>query len=276
MSIIRRNKKQVILLLLCFLTSIPLIYKIGTETVSIRSENHELYESELERLNSIEKLLHYTDSLYAHTATEVFDTAAYVNLACDVTKKRFYFGLSNYTLSENWIAYLSGKLIWKHFLAIVEPDDILKHQEGLCSQQTIVFMELLKRKSINVRSVGLGRKEGPGHFLCEAQYQHDWHLYDVTIEPLFEIPKLENRSAAYYLNNLDTFYKAYNGRVTRDVFNKYVEKVAYGEVNQFPAKNMLLFHQVTRLIAFLLPFLFIILFLISLAKESHKRKNSLK
>ena len=100
-------------------------------------------------MNSLEKIITYNDSIYLTKKIKTFDTAAYVKIVSETIKQRFYFGLLHYRFAENWIAALSGKLLWSHLSAVVNPNDILKHSEGLCSQQTIVFMELLKRKKIN-------------------------------------------------------------------------------------------------------------------------------
>lgn len=268
-----KNKKRILLLLLFVITLSPLLLK-----VSVNSENQggriEFYESNLLRLNSVDLLLGYIDSLYAATNEGIFDTTEYVNLADKITENRFYFGLSTYNFSENWIAYLGGKMLWSHFIAIVNPDDILKHAEGLCSQQTIVFMELMKRKGINVRSVGLGKKEGPGHFVCEVEYGKGWHLYDVTLEPALAIPKLKNQSADFYLRNIDTFYKAYDGRVPKEIFDKYVKNVEYGKTNYFPAQNMLLFHRITLYLTYFLPFLFLFLLLMDVYKKIQPEKEN--
>lgn len=272
MSIFLRNKKNLILLTLFILSVIPIVYEIGVVAIG-KTDRNELFESGLVRLNSIDKMITYTDSLYTKENLTSFDTLAYVDLACEVTKKRFYFGLTNYNFSENWIAYVCGKLIWPHFLAIVEPNDILMHPKGLCSQQTIVFMELMRRKGINVRSVGFGKKNGPGHFLCEVQYNHSWHLYDVTIEPLLYNPLQENHSADYYVKNVDLFYKAYDGRISRDLFNKYLENVEYGKLNSFPAKNMRLFHHLSHFTVYALPILFFTLFQVDLFRKYRARKN---
>lgn len=189
----------------------------------------------------------------------------------ELIKYRFIHGLSNYSFAENWIAYLSGKLMWSHLSAIVNPEDILKHPEGLCSQQTIVFMEVLKRKGINVRSVGLGYKEGPGHFLCEVNYKGGWHLHDVTLEPQWNRIVNDHKSMAYYLANKDSLYVAYEKRLPREMYTKLTEKVTYGDVNAFPAKKMQIFHQSTLIITYLLPIVFIALFFFFQKKNVNKK-----
>jgi hypothetical protein len=210
-------------------------------------------------LNTIDKMLVFTDSVYKASTPEGFDTAKYISTLSHVIKERFYHGELDYSVSENWIAYLAGKTLWSHFSSIVIPADILKHSRGLCSQQTIIFMELIRRKGIDVRSVGLGYSEGPGHFLCEVRYGGVWHLHDVSIEPEWMRLVNDHRSLDYYLTVKDSLYKAYEPRISRTIYNKIMERTTYGEINVMPAKKMIFFHHSTAIASYLLPILFLTL-----------------
>lgn len=233
--------------------------------------SNELFKSELSYLNSEDTFVKYIDSVYESTdrldAGLVFDTALYVQIASEHIKQRFSYGLIHYRFSENWIAALAGKLLWSHLSAIVNPEDILKYTEGLCSQQTIVFMEVLKKKGINVRSVGLGESMGPGHFLCEVHYNDSWRLHDVTKEPEWKKIYKHHESMNYYLNNKDSLYKVYEYKIPKVQFEKILKKVEYGEVNKFPATNMLIFHRITKTLTYFFPVIFFLLFLYSFKKR---------
>lgn len=226
----------------------------------------EMFKPELSHLNNTAKVIEYVDSLYQLKAGSVFDTAVFVKIVSETIKQRFAYGLVHYSFSENWIASLAGKLFWSHLSAIVDPNDILKHPQGLCSQQTIVFMEVLKQKHINVRSVGLGKKEGPGHFLCEVHYNGSWRLHDVTKEPYWVRIVNDHESMNYYLAHKDSLFLVYNGRINEKLLFKILERVEYGKVNEFPAKNMLVFHTATLMLAYIIPVMFFIMFIISSLK----------
>ena len=71
----------------------------------------------------------------------------------------------------------------------------------------------------------------------------------------------------YYKQNKDSLFLAYDGIISRSLFDKIMQKVQYGGVNEFPAKNMLLFHQVTKAITYLIPFFLGILILLTLFKQ---------
>lgn len=224
--------------------------------------NRELFNIELSRFKSIEGIIAHIDGIYSATQlSSDIDTIAYVKATSDIVKKRFYHGLSEYSIKDNWITYIGGKLFWNHLVAIVDPDDILNYDQGLCSQQTIVFLEILKRKGIKARWVGLGYKEGPGHFLAEVYYQGKWHMYDVNLEPHWEKIINHHESVAYYKQYQDSLFLVYDVIIPRPIFDKIMEKVQYGEVNEFPAKSMLLFHSITKVITYLIPIFLVFLIL---------------
>lgn len=256
-----------------FVLSVTPVFIKKAVSESVKTKN-ELFRPELARFDNSEKLVHGIDSIYKiKKISNVFDTALYVQTASDFVKNRFYHGLANYSIMDNWIAYLAGKLLWPHFSAIVNPDDLLKHSEGLCSQQTIVFLDILRIKGVPFRTVGLGYKEGPGHFLSEVRYNGSWHLHDVTIEPKWEKVVNHHKSLNYYLQNTDSLFLAYEGRIDATVFNRIMSKVEYGKVNVLPARKMSLFHQATFVLIYVLPCLFLVLFFLSWKKGMARNKK---
>lgn len=268
MSLIKSYKIRLLIYSVLLLISITPIVFSTVSNLKNTYKNKELFNIELSRFKSIEDITAHIDGIYSatHSSPEI-DTLAYVKITSDIVKKRFYHGLSEYSIKDNWIAFIGGKLFWQHLVAIVEPDDILDYNEGLCSQQTIVFLEILKRKGIKTRWVGLGYKEGPGHFLAEVYYHGKWHLYDVNLEPRWERVTNHHESIAYYKQYPDTLYLAYEGILSRSLFDKIMEKVHYGQVNEFPAKKMLLFHSVTKIITYIIPLFLGFLILLTLLKQ---------
>ena len=268
-----KSKIHIIFAFLFILSIVPFLGKF-TSSVNVNEAKNELFRPELFYCNSVDKALIYTDSVYKGYNSTVFDTSLYVQTVSKFCKERFYHNLSHYSISDNWIACIAGKLIWSHLSAIVIPDDILKHSGGLCSQQTIVFMELLKRKGINVRTVGLGYKEGPGHFLCEVHYNGGWRLHDVTMEPRWNRIENIHKSLDYYLQNKDSLFLAYEGRLDRKLFNKLMEKTQIGSINETTDKKMLLFHQFTAALTYLLPLFFLLMSILSYVKLKKLKRQS--
>lgn len=256
----KRVKKSSIVLFF-FILSVIAIIPFGTKFSSQNFAYNDRYNDGLNRLKNTNEVINYVDSLYnIKLEGGFYDTVKYLSVLNDVLKQRFYYGISRYSISENWIAHFAGKFFWSHLSAIVEPEDILKHNEGLCSQQTIVFLSILKKKGIKFRSVGLGQKEGPGHFLCEVFHNGNWHLYDITLEPNWNLVGKKQKDMTYYLSNRDSLYVAYKGKLSKENFNKILNKVEYGLPNQMPAKNMLLFHKMSKVLTYLIPLILLILF----------------
>lgn len=262
------NKLSLYLYIFLFILSIYPIVFSSVSTIKSSYNKKELFNVQLIRFKSVNDITAHIDGIYSamYPAKEM-DTVAYVNVTSDVIKKRFYHGLTYYSFKDNWIAYVAGKLLWNHLSAIVEPDDILDYSEGLCSQQTIVFLEILKRKGIQTRWIGLGYKEGPGHFLAEVFYLGSWHLYDVNLEPKWKKIANHHKSIEYYNSNKDSLYMTYESILDKAIFYKIMEQVKYGNVNEFPAKKMLLFHQITKIITYFLPLLFLLMIIITLRKK---------
>lgn len=268
MSLIKSYKIRLFIYLILLSISITPIVFSTVSNLKNTYKNKELFNIELSRFKSIEDITAHIDGIYSATnSLPQIDTLAYVKVTSDIVKKRFYHGLSEYSIKDNWISYVGAKLFWNHLNAIVDPDDILDYTQGLCSQQTIVFLEILKRKGIKTRWVGLGYKEGPGHFLAEVFYQGKWHLYDVNLEPKWEKVSNHHESIAYYKQYQDSLYLAYEGIISRLVYDKIMQRVQYGEVNEFPAKKMLLFHNITKMFTYLIPIFFGFLILFTLFKQ---------
>lgn len=265
----RSKKHRIYIYIICLIvTLLPLVIS-EFKTINVSIPKSELFKIELSCFKNTSDLTAHIDGIYSvqHSLDKI-DTSAYVNICSEIVKRRFYHGSSNYSVNENWIALICGKLFWSHLSAIVNPDDILNYNGALCSQQAIVFMDILKNKGISTRSVGWGKKEGPGHFLTEVFYNNDWHLYDINKEPRWQKITNKHNSMNYYLNNKDSLSIIYDGIIDKKILSVFLKQIRYGEVNEFPAKNMLLFHRITKTITYLLPLFFIILIVLHFIKRT--------
>ncbi|MES2588760.1 MAG: hypothetical protein V4622_07245 [Bacteroidota bacterium] len=235
--------------------------------------NFEKFDLNLSKINSIDKAISYIEKTKSKSSKE-FDTITYIQNVESFVQNRFYHGLSSYSVSENWISHIAGKVLWNHFSAIVIPDDIMTYPEGLCSQQSIVFMEILAEKKIMTRHIGWGKKGGQGHFLVEVFYEGDWHLYDVNMEPEWENvgEKTERKSMSYFIKNKDVLYEAYRDRFTPEVFKELMTKIKFGEIDTYPAKKMRILHYSTEVFVYLIP-LFLLIMLIKGFNQKLNKKN---
>lgn len=229
---------------------------------------NELYSKYLKKINTVDKAVDHIIKMNKNQKNNL-DTSLFVRNTESFVKRRFYHGLSTYSVSENWIAYFGGEFLWSHFSAIVIPNDLLKHSEGLCSQQSMVFMEILSKRGIKTRHIGWGTDETEGHFLVEVYYNSSWHLYDVNMEPDWEKinNSIERKSMHYFLKNKESLFKAYQGRLDKKIFFDMLDNVKFGKINTYPARNMRFFHFGSKIAVITLPFLFFLLFALQFRKK---------
>ncbi|HLP12588.1 MAG TPA: hypothetical protein VK177_11700 [Flavobacteriales bacterium] len=231
----------------------------ATHFVSVDKTNlQEHYSEDYLGLTSLNKLVDFCDNSYYEKApqTGISDTVKYINIVSDVVKRRFCHGLAEYRITDNWLLYLEGKLCWSHIAAIINPNDILKQNTALCSQQQLVFLSVLEKKSIPFRYVGLGKIEGPGHFVSEVLYGKKWRMSDVTFEPNWELTGNVRIAVDSLQKNKELFYRIYEKTHSRDVLSVLINHVHYGERNHIPGNKMAFFHTLNFVLIYLLPIFF--------------------
>lgn len=219
--------------------------------------NKELFNLDLESLNSMESLSRYIDSASQVEGIVRESQEKYVTMIDDIIRERFYHGESHISFSNNFIAWFSGRLIWGDFYVGVTPDEILSHPNALCSQSAIVFQEIVKMKGFKVRAIGLKR-----HFCSEVFYEGSWHFMDSDKEPAFSdnrpIPSVEELSQDKELINKAYVRDSENVSLEQmsDIFNG--DEILFYNENEFPAKKMHFFQTITKLLS---DFLWLILLL---------------
>lgn len=106
-------------------------------------------------------------------------------------RDRFIHGDSLLGYRHNWLAAMAGSL-WINLRVPVLPDDILHHRRAICSQQAIVFMELLKRHGIRYASVLMSWPSPDpafrGHFAVAAFVDGRWLYFDPDQEAAKVVP----------------------------------------------------------------------------------------
>lgn len=228
------------LLVLCLCLLLPNFLPLHFYNLSREKLKWEVFDLALvDRLRSVDDVLTYTDSLA--TAEDVMlNSLEYGNLINRVIKNSFYHGYSHYSLKENWIAAVAGKILWNHLSAIVLPDDILEYPMAACSQQSIVFIECLRRKGIPFRTVSFDH-----HFAIEA-YFDGWCYFDPNIEPDFS--EVKSVSLQKLLDE-GKFPELYKHAMSPAEYEMYLANPYYGEVNVLPAANATIFHKVTKVLS---------------------------
>ncbi len=160
-----------------------------------------------------------------------------IALAADLfVRNRFFHQYSEFRPDQNWIAWLLGK-IWPQLSAPVLPDDILQYRRAACSQQSIVFMEIMKRLGFEVRAVGL-----TGHYVAAVKMPNGWQVFDANMNiPVASYPLADLLSANESVLSL---YPALRESIKVDAARARID---LRPINADPAPNAGLLHRVTAI-----------------------------
>ncbi len=214
----------------------------------IRPHPRENFDPTLIRINNLNKLSEFVDSIAELHLVHPDSILNYVEIADSIVRMRFYHGFQNYKFSENFIANLSGKHIWRDIGAKVNPEHILEGRKAFCSQSSIVFQALLHKKGIKTRSVRM-----PNHFATEVLINGKWGYFDVSLKPVFKNnPRMSTNDL---INNPDYLKDAYIFSFSENFLDKLetnfnIEHVRFDKINAFPARKMLFIHRVTRFLSY--------------------------
>lgn len=213
----------------------------------------EQYNPNLSKINSKNKLCKYIN---LHSQFEKnHDTLKYV-LSCDsFLRERFYHGIAKYSMGNNTLAFLAGK-IYKYLDCSVRIEDILKSPYAMCSQQSLVFQYLLGRFKITHRAVGMGLSV-KGHYATEVRIANKWHYFDpnqeVNLDTMikYNYPDLKTIKDKKHLHN-NVLYKNMDSLNTVWYINK---PLIYKYLNGLDGKNARLFQTLTNFISKYLGFI---------------------
>ncbi len=223
-------------------------------------EGSEWFDPSLMRLNSMDKLESYCDSVFGKPIISTADSAKYANLVGFVLRYRFYHGYSYYKLGQNFIGWALAPFVHKNMSAIVIPNDILKHPNAACSQQSIIGMELFRKKGFTVRKVGFFDPIViKGHFCFEVFYGNKWHFFDPDKEPVLRLLVDLNRPSIKELTSNKKLMDSIYYKEDSIARSGYLTKFSYGPVNKFPAPNAIIYQYVTMFLSWTL-FFWLILF----------------
>lgn len=108
-------------------------------------DHKEKFDPSLSYINSTDKLVFVADSIASKDHIPQ-GSLQYAITVSKIIRYRFYHGFSQYNVSSNWIAAFGERYFGHGLASHVKPDNILKYNYGACSQQSIVLMEVMKRK----------------------------------------------------------------------------------------------------------------------------------
>ncbi|MFZ4057015.1 MAG: hypothetical protein ACOYKE_02700 [Ferruginibacter sp.] len=205
-------------------------------------DRFESFNDSLSTLQTVDDLTAYTDSLAAAQHINPH-SIHYVSVIEKVLKSRFYHGFSHFTLNENWLAAVSGKLFEEGLACKVNPADIVHQSNAACSQQSLVMMAILRKKGFPYRHVGF-----PHHYALEVLHNNEWYFFDPDMEPTLQ---MEERRLSNWKHQSDALKPFYDTLRFKDLDFKFgIQQMATtGTINEIPAQHAHLFQTVTHYVS---------------------------
>jgi hypothetical protein len=225
----------------------------------------EEFDPSLQRLNSLDLITAYCDSIYESEVDKkgITFSGSYTNIVQQVIRKRFYHGYSTFGFGNNYVALLGESFYKKGISSVVIPDELLKFPFAACSQQSIIVMEILKSKGFVTRKVGFPPVNGTGHFCLEVYYNNAWHFIDTDMEADMSVLGQYNYPDVSFLAaNKDIVRKVYMNNNPERAVSLFGAKISYGNPNAFPANTGRLYQNISKFLSYSLWIFFGLIFFI--------------
>ena len=254
---------KLLLIAISALLLLPNFFNVHLEEKP-KYDHKELYNPGLAYINSTEKLIQVSDSI-ANRNNIPQNSFEYAVMVAQILRNRFYHGFSKFPLNRNWIAAVGEHIFGYGLACIVEPDDILKYSFGGCSQQSIVLMEVMKRKNVPYRFVGF-----PHHYATELRFNNNWYFFDPNMEP--KIPDTDRLESKWKCcaGNLKKYYDTTRFKNLDWILG--TDNVTFGIVNAAPAPHAELFQTTTKYLSKTLWLFPLIIVFSRLKKVSNRSK----
>ena len=207
----------------------------------------EMYDEKIAKIDNLNDLKKLVDYEIKENNFEGIDIPVYI----DNTVRRKYFHQTAYISADtNWILKGADYFFPERFFATaMDPKDLVKKNHGICSQQSIIFQELIKDYNFEYGSIRLDinipNQENFGHFTNGVKVGNDWFYFDSNMEPVY------NRKNSLIFKKvleadkevLKKLYPQYNF----DLLTK--EMINFGDLNRFPAKRGVMFQKITQFLS---------------------------
>lgn len=231
----------------------------------INSDLQEEFDPSLLRLNNLEKIERYCDSVtsaYLSENSSLSKDSLFAAVTSMVIRKRFIHGMAEYRVGNNFMAlFLQPLFPNKSVTPMVDINEVLKEPNAICGQQSRVFAAIISGKKIPVKKVLFDHPQYGGHFALEIFYQNSWHFFDPDREPdLLTIYNGTRPSLEVLKNNPSLITHAYRNKDSAMAVELFkTAQSTYLEKKE--GANLLLYQKITKIMSYTLWIFFLLLFL---------------
>ena len=231
----------------------------------------EIYDENIAKIDSLNDLKKFVDYEIKENNFEGIDIPIYID---EIVRKKYFFTTAYISADTNWILVGADYFFpERYFLTAMDPEDLAKKNHGICNQQSIIFQELIKNYQFEYASIRFNiripNSNNFGHFVNAVKVDGDWFYFDPNMEPIYDRKNSLIFKKIFEGDKeiLKQLYPQYN-------FNLYTkEMVTFRDLNRFPAKQGVMFQEITQFLSNSSWFLFLIfsLLLRSLSLKMSKR-----
>lgn len=214
----------------------------------------EIYDPLIGSIKSLQELKNIIYQAIEDKGLSGIEIPIYID---DLLRKKFLHGSSSIPLSGNWfLQFIDKTFPEKEITFSLSPNDIAKSNRAICSQQAVLFQELVKEFGFEYESVGfnipllepiLGDSDNEfNHYASAVKVANDWYYFDSNLEPEYDRYRsnIYSEILAGEQNRLSELYPKYKwAEIKKGMIYK-------SNRNVFPAKNGLLIQQISKIISY--------------------------
>jgi hypothetical protein len=214
----------------------------------------EIYDPLVGSIKSLQELKSIIYQVIEENKLSGIEIPIYID---DLLRKKFLHGSSSISLSGNWLLQFIDKTFpAKEITFSLSPNDIAKSNRAICSQQAVLFQELVKEFGFEYESVGFdipllepvrGDADNEfNHYASAVKVENDWYYFDSNLEPEYD-----RRSSDIYTEILAGESARLSKLYPKYKWAEIKEGMVYNSNrNVFPAKNGLLIQQISKIISY--------------------------
>jgi hypothetical protein len=217
-------------------------------------EHTEIYDEKIAKIDNLNDLKKFVDYEIKENNFEGIDIPIYID---EIVRKKYFFTMAFISADTNWI--LIGVDYFfpeRYFLQAMDPEDLVKKNHGMCSQQSIIFQELIKSYPFEYASIRFS-SDVFGHFASAVKVDDDWFYFDSFFEPVYDrnnpliVKKILKADIEVikklYPHHVTSFGDPLYPERNLDLLTK--EEITLGDLNIFPAKQGVMFQKITQFLS---------------------------
>ena len=229
----------------------------ASKPIKINSDVMEEYSPEIAIISSMKE---FKDKIRADIEKRDLSGIEIPILVDDYVRMKFHHGYSSIDWYDNWfLSFLNFFLPQYYFNSMMKPNDIIQQDYAICSQQSIVFQDVIRDYGFDYGSLRFFIPKF-SHFTSAVKVEGEWYFFDSNMEPQYD-----RRDSSFFkaiisgdesiLEQIYSQTKVLDPQSVEELINTFqVEDVTEGmivlsDINTFPAPRGVFIQNISYLIS---------------------------